>query len=261
MTASKKTEDGWEDDIFTPPPIEPGLPVPVTTTIAALGDDDDEEESESESGDDESEEEPEVVALKLKKSRPHTVRASRSMEECEGLVKNVDDATIALLLIAAAKEAIVRGIDPTISLSSAKGPAGGGPMANVHDLWGRVISRVDRSKRGGFRFDGSPIYGRGIIGRELSNIGVSEDGVAAPVVFGRKDMRGTLWLAVGEKGAGFDMAGTNIVGMRLLCMSNTSDGFEKLCDQAEAMLAGVGTEKVTDRRTTEEKLKSLDEWE
>lgn len=260
-------KDEWDEELFTPSPPPPVAGVPAV--ISHTSGDDPDPEDETLSGDDEDESEsietkldPVSGALMLKKVGKRTARAKRSMADCETLVSGCDDETIALLLLAAAKEAIVRGIDPTISVASAtKLPASGTPMANVNDVWGRVVARVDRSKRGGFRFDGSPIYGRAIIGRELSNVGVGEDGKAAPVVFGRKDMRGTLWLAVGEKGASFTMNGTPVVGMRLIAMSNSSDSFEKLCDQVEAMLAGVDAKKVEDRRSTEQKLAALDEWE
>jgi hypothetical protein len=131
----------------------------------------------------------------------------------------------------------------------------------MNDLWGRIVTRVDRSKKGGFRFDGSPIYGRSIMGRDLASIGVGEDGRVAPVVFGCKTMRGTLWLGIAEKGASFEMAGVNVSGMKLVISSNSSDSFEKLCDAAEAALAGVETAKVESRRTSEATLADLDNWE
>lgn len=249
-----KEKDEWGEEIFTPPAAS----VPALIKHTSGDDDDPDPEDGIGISDDEDGEEPEPTVLKTKRA----VRVRRSVAECEGLVGGIDDETVATLLIVLAKEAIVRGIDPTISVSSAtKTPAGGKPTANVNDVWGRVVSRIDRSKKGGYRFDGSPIFGRAIFGRELSNVGVGEDGKAAPVVFGRKDMRGTLWLAVGEKGASFDMSGTTIVGMKLLIWSDSSDSFERLCDVAEAMLAGVDSKKVEDRRTVEQKLAALDDWE
>jgi hypothetical protein len=57
------------------------------------------------------------------------------------------------------------------------------------------------------------------------------------------------------------MAGTLVTGMNLRAMSNNFDDFEKLCNAAEALVAGVDTLKVESRRTTEATLASLDEWE
>jgi hypothetical protein len=259
MTTSKKAEDEaeWGTTIFSTPE-EP-----------REDDDDPDPEDEKIAGDDEPEPEIETkldpasgALMVTRKASKRPVRVRRSVEECEGLVAGIDDETVSVLLAVLAKEATVRGIDPTVSVTAAVAlPKGALPMANVNDLWGRVVSRIDRSKRGGYRFDGSPIFGRAIFGRELSNVGVSEDGKAAPVVFGRKDMRGTLWLALAEKGASFDMAGTTIVGMSLRAWSNNSDDFERLCDVAEALIAGVEASKVTDRRTVEQKLAALDDWE
>jgi hypothetical protein len=248
-TMTNRDNDEWN-------PVYAALPAEPNPHESEDKDDDPDPEDETIAGDDEPAPEP------APKEKPRAkMRVKRSVEECEGLVSGIDDETVALLLTVLAKEAIERGIDPVQPVAAARVTAGGGPRASMNDLWGRIVTRVDRSKKGGFRFEGSPIYGRSIIGRDLSSIGVSEDGKTLPVVFGRKDMRGTMWLALAEKGASFDMAGTLVTGMSLRAWSNNFDDFEKLCNVAEALVAGVDTLRIETRRTTEATLASLDEWE
>lgn len=195
-----------------------------------------------------------------------TKRMRRTPQECKAMVRSIDDQTVADLLMALAKEAQSRGIDPMVPVTAvtAAAPAGGtgtGRPASMNDLWARVVSRLDRTRKGGFRFEGTPIFGRHILGRDMRSVGVNEDGRAAPVIFGRKDMRGSYWLAAALEGESFDMDGTPIAGMKLLAKSAAFDEFERLCDTCEALLSGVEATKVADRRSVEEKLAAADDWE
>lgn len=206
---------------------------------------------------------PEIAAeAEMESEGVTTKRVRRSTKECKALVKGIDDETVGSLLAILAQEALDRGINPLPPVSSVVTAAGGtGVKAGINDLWGRVVTRVDRSKKGGYRFEGTPVYGRSIMGRDLSDVGMDENGIGAPVVFGRKDMRGTIWLAVAEKAASFDMEGVLVSGMTLVCKSASFDEFEKLCDAAEGLLAGVSAKKVEDRRTVDQKLAAIDDWE